>query len=82
MAVQWEHLAITQSERVQREFSERSAAEDAVERLGAAGFKDAEVTITTHGGATTGDGTFVPGGVVVVVTADALRAREAERIIS
>jgi len=34
------------------------------------------------GGTSRDDGTFVPGGVVVVVTADALRAREAERIIS
>ena len=82
MAIQWEHLEITQSERIQREFRERSAAEDAVERLRAAGFKDTEVTITTHGGTTGDDGTFVPGGVVVVVMADALRAREAERIIS
>ena len=38
--------------------------------------------MTSHGGPTTQDGTFVPGSVFVVVTADALRAREAERIIS
>ena len=82
VAVQWEHLEITQSARIQREFSERRAAEAAVEQLRSAGFNDAEVTLTTHGGATTEDGTFVPGGVVVIVTADALRAREAERIIS
>ncbi|HEV8655402.1 MAG TPA: hypothetical protein VGR85_07825 [Candidatus Limnocylindria bacterium] len=82
MAVQWEHLDLTQSERIQREFRERNAAEAVVERLREAGFGEGEISLTTHGGRTADDGTFVPGGVVVVVTADALRAREAERIIS
>jgi len=82
MAVQWEHLDLTQSERIQREYRDRGPAEDAVERLRQAGFGDDEISLTTHGGTTADDGTFVPGGVVVVVTADALRAREAERIIS
>jgi hypothetical protein len=82
VAVEWEHVELTQTERVQREFGERSAAEWAVERLRAAGFRDDQISLTTHGGMTARDGTFVPGGIVVVVTADALRAREAERIIS
>jgi hypothetical protein len=82
VAVQWEHLDLTQSERIQREYRDRGPAEEAVERLREAGFSDDEVTLSTHGGRTLEDGTFVPGGVVVVVTADALRAREAERIIS
>ena len=82
MAVKWEHIDLTQTERVQREFGERSAAESAVERLRAAGFGDDQISLTTHGGMTASDGTFTPGGVVVVVTASAPRAREAERIIS
>ena len=82
MAVKWEHIDLTQTERVQREFGERSAAESAVERLRAAGFGDDQISLTTHGGVTASDGTFIPGGVVVVVTASAPRAREAERIIS
>ena len=67
---------------MQREFGERSAAESAVELLRASGFGDDQISLTTHGGVTASDGTFVPGGVVVVVTASAPRAREAERIIS
>jgi len=82
VAVEWEHLELTQSERIQREFTERIPAEEAVERLRLAGFGDDEVRLSTHGGRTLDDGTFVPGGVVVIVTANALRAREAERIIS
>jgi hypothetical protein len=82
VAVEWEHLELTQSERIQREFTERISAEEAVERLRVAGFGDDEVSLSTHGGRTLDDGTFVPGGVVVIVTANALRAREAERIIS
>jgi len=80
--VQWEHVELTQSERIQREFRELGAAEEAVDRLRNAGFGDHEISITSHGGKTSDDGTFLPGGVVVVVTADALRAREAERLIS
>ena len=82
MTIRWEHIDLIQSTRVKREFRERRAAEDAIERLRRAGFNPAAVTMTTHGGATAKDGTFTPGGVVVVVTADAMRAREAERIIS
>jgi len=82
VAVQWEHVDLTQSERIQREYRDRAAAEEAVERLREAGFAEGEVSMTSHGGTTTQDGTFVPGSVFVVVTADALRAREAERIIS
>ena len=82
MAVEWEHLEVTQSERIQRKFAERIPAEEAVERLRVAGFGADEVSLSTHGGRTLDDGTFVPGGVVVIVTANAMRAREAEQIIS
>jgi hypothetical protein len=80
--VLWEHLEVTQSERIQCEFRERARAEEVVTRLRDAGFRDDEISLNTHGGRTLEDGTFAPGGLVLVVTADALRAREAERIIS
>ena len=82
MEVLWEHVEVTQSERVQCEFRDRSQAEDVVARLRDAGFRDDEISLNTRGGRTLADGTFAPGGLVLVVTADALRAREAERIIS
>jgi len=82
VAIQWEHVDLTQTERVRREFRERSDAEWVIERLRAAGFSDDEVSLTAHGGTTAEDGTFVPGGVLVIVNASAPRAREAERIIS
>ncbi|HJW49832.1 MAG TPA: hypothetical protein VJ726_10480 [Candidatus Limnocylindria bacterium] len=82
MEVLWEHVEVTQSERLQRQFSDRGQAEDAVARLHDAGFRDDEVSLSTRGGRTLADGTFAPGGLVLIVTADALRAREAERIIS
>ena len=50
-----------QSERIQREFAERIPADEAVERLRVAGFGAAEVNLSTHGGRTLDDGTFVPG---------------------
>jgi hypothetical protein len=80
--VLWEHVEVTQSERVKREFSDRSQAEDVVARLQDAGFRADEISLNTRGGRTLADGTFAPGGLVLIVTADALRAREAERIIS
>jgi hypothetical protein len=82
MEVLWEHLDVTQTERIRCEFSDRGKAEDVVTRLRAAGFRDDEISLNTRGGRTLEDGTFRPGGLVLVVTADALRAREAERIIS
>ena len=82
MEVLWEHVEVTQSERVQCEFSDRSKAEDVVARLHDAGFRDDEISLSTRGGQTLADGTFAPGALVLSVTADALRAREAERIIS
>jgi hypothetical protein len=82
MAVHWEHLDVLQTERVRRASDDRSSAEDAVERLRAAGFRDDEVSLVTHGARTASDGTFVPGRLEVVVTAQPERAREAERIIS
>src|SRR5437773_12515619 len=79
VAVQWEHVDLTQSERIQREYRDRAAAEAAVERLREAGFAEGVVSMTSHGGTTTQDGTFLPGRDYVVVPVDALRAREESR---
>lgn len=81
MAIERQHIEATQGEKIRREFHELSAAEAAMERLAEAGFSDDQVTLTTHGGHTEPDGTFVRGGVEVVVLADE-RADEAERILS
>ena len=82
MAVQWEHVALTASERVERDFRERVRAEEAVAMLHSAGFAEDEVRMHTHGGRHLEDGTFLAGGVVVVVMTSALRAREAERLLT
>jgi hypothetical protein len=66
---------------VRREFHDRAEAEHAVEELHKAGFGDDQITLTTHGGQTKDDGTFVPGGIEVVVLADD-RADDAERILA
>ena len=81
MTVEREHIEATQGEKVRREFHEREHAEGAVERLHAAGFRDDQITMTTHGGHTGSDGVFVRGGIEVVVLADD-RADDAERILA
>jgi hypothetical protein len=81
MTIERQHIEATQGEKVLGQFYELERAEKAIERLHAAGFNDDQITLTTHGGRTEPDGTFVRGGVEVVVLADA-RADEAERILS
>ena len=79
--IERERIEATQGEKVKREFQDRKMAEHAVERLHDSGFGDDQITLTTHGGHTKDDGTFVPGGIEVVVLADD-KADEAERILS
>jgi glutamate synthase domain-containing protein 3 len=79
--IEREHIEATQGERIRREYHERADAERAVERLHQAGFADDQVTITTHGATTQPDGTFVRGGIEIVVLCGD-RADDAERILS
>lgn len=79
--IEREHFEATQGERIRREFHERDEAERAVERLRQAGFADDQVTMTTHGAYTKPDGTFVRGGIEIVVLCGD-RTDEAERILS
>ncbi len=81
MTIERDHTDVTGAERVRREFHDRAAAEHAAERLKAAGFGDDQVALTTHGARTDKDGTFVPGGLEIIVTTDD-RAEEAERILA
>lgn len=81
MSVTREHLDAVQGERVKREFQERAAAERAIERLKGAAFGDDQIMMTTHGAHTEPDGTFVRGGIDVLVNADE-RADDAERILA
>ncbi|HUQ42084.1 MAG TPA: hypothetical protein VM052_06265 [Candidatus Limnocylindrales bacterium] len=79
--VERQRIEATQGEKVRAQYYERAQAEDVVEQLHAAGFNDDQITLTTHGGKAQPDGTFVRGGIEVVVLADE-RADEAERILS
>jgi len=81
MAIERERIDATQGEKVQARFDELADAEAAVERLKAAGFDPETITLTTHGGHTEPDGTFVRGGIEVAVLADQ-RADDAERVLS
>ena len=81
MSIERQHIEATQGTRIVREFQDRAAAEHAVERLHKAGFSDDQISLTTHGATTKPDGTFVPGGLEVVVLADE-RGDEAERILT
>lgn len=81
MTIERHHIEATHGERITREYTDRAAADRAVERLHEAGFADDQVTLTTHGGRTESDGTFVPGGIEIVVLAGD-RADEAERILA
>lgn len=81
MSIERQHIEATQGEKVFREFQDRAEAERAVERLHEAGFADDQITLTTHGTSTKPDGTFVPGGLEVVVMAGE-QADEAERILT
>jgi hypothetical protein len=81
MTIEREHIEATQGDKVQAKFDELADAEAAVERLQAAGFAPEKITLTTHGGHGEPDGTFVRGGVDVVVLADD-HADDAERILA
>jgi hypothetical protein len=81
MTIERQHIEATQGEQVRGHFYEIADAEKAVERLHEAGFKDDQITLTTHGGHSEADGTFVRGGIEVVVLA-ADRGDDAERILS
>ena len=80
MSIDRQRIEATQGEKVKAEYQKLEDAEAAMERLQSAGFNDDQITLTTHGGRTEPDGTFVPGGIEVVVLADE-RADEAERIL-
>ena len=79
--IEREHIEATQGERLKKEFHDRADAERAVERLHHAGFKDDQITMTTHGASTKEDGTFVRGGIEVIVLAGG-RVDDAERILT
>jgi len=81
MTIEREHIEATQGEKVRAQFKELSQAEAAIERLHQSGFDDDQITMTTHGGHTAPDGSFIPGGIEVVVLADE-RADDAERILA
>ena len=81
MSIERQQIEATKGEKVQAKFDELADAEAAVERLHKAGFSDDQITLTTHGGQTAPDGTFVRGGIDVVVLADE-RADDAERILA
>lgn len=81
MTIDRERIEATQGEKVRREFHERAKAEDVIEKLHKAGFRDDQISMITHGGATEPDGTFRPGGIEILVLADD-RADDAERILA
>lgn len=81
MSVERQHIEATQGEKVRAKFDELSDAEAAVERLQKAGFDPDQIALTTHGGHTAEDGTFVKGGIEVAVLADD-KADDAERILA
>ena len=81
MAIERQHIEATQGEKVIGKFDELGDAEAAVERLQHAGFNDDQIQLTTHGGHTAEDGTFVRGGIEVAVLAGE-KADDAERILS
>ncbi len=81
MTIEREHIDATHGEKVSARFKALSEAEAAVQRLQEAGFSEDRITLTTHGGHTAPDGSFIPGGIEVVVLADE-RADDAERILA
>jgi hypothetical protein len=81
MTIERQLIEATQGEKVRAQFTELAKAHAAVERLEASGFSADQITLTTVGGHTEPNGTFVPGGISVVVLADH-RADDAERILA
>lgn len=81
MTTERSDIEATSGQKVTREYHDRGQAEEAVERLRQAGFSEDVVSMITHGGTTDDNGTFVPGGIEVVVLADQ-RADDAERLLA
>jgi hypothetical protein len=69
-----EHVAVVAM------FADRDTAETAVDALLAKGFTDDQISLVARGASTDESGKFVPGGLMVTVTAKG-RADEAERTL-
>ncbi len=69
-----EHVAVVAM------FSDRDAAESAVDALVERGFTDDQISLVARGAGTDDSGTFVPGGLMVTVNAKD-REAEAERVL-
>ena len=69
-----EHVAVVAM------FSDRGTAETAVDALLATGFTDDQISIVARGAGTDESGKFVPGGIMVTVSARD-RENEAERVL-
>jgi hypothetical protein len=60
-------------------FADRQTAETAVDALTARGFTDDQISLVARGAATDENGKFVPGGLMVTVSAKG-REDEAEQV--
>lgn len=69
-----EHVAVVAM------FSDRATAETAVDGLQEKGFTDDQISLVARGAETDESGKFVPGGLMVTVTAKG-REAEAERVL-
>ena len=69
-----EHVAVVAM------FADRDQAETAVDALLAKGFTDDQISLVARGAETDDSGKFVPGGLMVTVSAEN-REAEAERIL-
>ena len=69
-----EHVAVVAM------FPDRETAESAVDALLARGFTDDQISLVARGAGTDDDGKFIPGGLMVTVSAED-RADEAERLL-
>jgi hypothetical protein len=61
-------------------FADRDGAESAVDALLARGFTDDQISLVARGATTDDDGKFIPGGLMVTVSAKD-REDEAERLL-
>lgn len=69
-----EHVAVVAM------FGDRETAERAVDALLERGFTDDQISLVAHGATTDDNGKFVPGGLMVTVSAKS-REGEAERLL-
>ena len=69
-----EHVAVVAM------FADRETAESAVDALLERGFTDDQISLVARGAATDDNGKFVPGGLMVTVSATG-REDEAERVL-